>query len=126
MSFECGRLKELAEMFPDLAGHLSKISESLVDFIEPFNKYQYLVKEMEGKTTIKKVAHALNPGDDSLDYSNLPGVKKGNEAMDMFLKLRDMDPEERDTVREGMLEYCKLDTLSMVRIYEALLDAVDD
>ena len=59
----------------------------------------------------------------SVLYHNLPGVQNGGEAMDMFIKLRTMDPEERARQREYMLMYCGLDTYAMVKVYEALLSA---
>ena len=123
ISFERGRLRELAEMFPDLAEHLLDIADHLVDFEVPFKKYYYMIKDMHGMSTIKKVLPALYPDDESLNYQNLPGVKNGGEAMDMFIKLRTMDPEERARQREYMLMYCGLDTYAMVKVYEALLSA---
>lgn len=123
ISFERARLRELAEMFPDLSEHLLDIAEHLMDFEVPFKKYYYMIKDMHGMSTIKKVLPALYPGDESLNYHNLPGVQNGGEAMDMFIKLRTMDPEERARQREYMLMYCGLDTYAMVKVYEALLSA---
>ena len=34
--------------------------------------------------------------------------------------MADMDPEERETVRRQLLEYCGLDTLAMVKVWEKL------
>ena len=40
--FECGRIKELAEAFPDLAEHLLNIRDNIVDLLVPFqNGYYY-------------------------------------------------------------------------------------
>ena len=125
-TFEHGRIKELAELYPDLAAELEPMLEMIVDFEEPFKNRDYYLKEMKGLSTIKLVLPALFPGDPDIDYKSLPGVKKGDQASDMFIKLRDMDPIERAKQRAYMLRYCNLDTLAMIKLYEALLKAVDD
>lgn len=35
-AFECGRIQELAEIYPDLAAHLLDIKNHIVDLIDPF------------------------------------------------------------------------------------------
>jgi len=124
--FEHGRIKELAGMFPDLARELEAMLEMIVDFEVPFQKRYYYLKEMEGLSTIKLVLPALFPDDPDIDYKSLPGVKKGDQASDMFIKLREMDPVERAKQRAYMLRYCNLDTLAMIKLYEALLKAIND
>lgn len=37
-AFECTRIKELAQLYPDLAEQLLGIRERFVDLIEPFQK----------------------------------------------------------------------------------------
>lgn len=122
-SFEKPRLKELAELFPDLAADLDEIRDNVCDIMDPFIKADFYTKEMKHSYSIKKVLPALFPDDPSLDYSKLPGVQNGKEAMNRFIELRDMDEEERKREREGMLMYCGLDTYAMVKVYEALVDA---
>ena len=57
-------------------------------------------------------------------YHALPLVHDGKEALAMFKKLMaTKDPIELNRIRQGMLEYCKLDTLSMVKILRVLKDA---
>ena len=46
-SFECGRLKYLAELFPDLAEHLMSIRENIVDLLDPFKSGWYYNPAME-------------------------------------------------------------------------------
>jgi len=40
--------------------------------------------------------------------------------MNAFPKLPSMSPLEKEETRNALLEYCKLDTLAMVRILERL------
>ena len=78
---------------------------------------------MGGSFSIKSVLPALFPDDPSLDYHNLEGVHNGSEAMTIFPKIKDMPPEDAAETRKNLLEYCKLDTYAMVKVWEALTEA---
>lgn len=119
--FECGRINELAEAFPALRYHLLNIRDNIVDFLDPFRAGYYYLPEMEGSFSIKKVLPALFPNDPQLDYSNLTGsVHNGGEAMTIFPKIKDMPPADQQKVRQSLLDYCHLDTLAMVKIWQKL------
>lgn len=119
--FECGRINELAEAFPALRYHLLNIRDNIVDFLDPFRAGYYYLPEMEGSFSIKKVLPALFPNDPQLDYSNLTGsVHNGGEAMTIFPKIKDMAPADQQKVRQSLLDYCHLDTLAMVKIWQKL------
>lgn len=50
-------------------------------------------------------------------------VANGDDAVLAYKQLRDTsDPAEAEEIRKALLEYCKLDTLAMVRILEKLKD----
>ena len=126
-SFECTRIKELAELFPDLSDHLLNIRDHIVDLLVPFQQGNYYVKEMGGSFSIKSVLPALFPDDPSLNYHNLDErVQNGGDAMTIFPKIKDMPPEEQEATRKALLEYCKLDTLAMVKIWQRLVDVVKE
>ena len=119
--FECGRINELAEAFPSLRYHLLNIRDNIVDFLDPFRAGYYYLPEMEGSFSIKKVLPALFPSDPQLDYSNLTGsVHNGGEAMTIFPKIKDMAPADQQKARQSLLDYCHLDTLAMVKIWQKL------
>ena len=119
--FECGRINELAEAFPALRYHLLNIRDNIVDFLDPFRAGYYYLPEMEGSFSIKKVLPALFPNDPQLDYSNLTGsVHNGGEAMTIFPKIKDMAPADQQKARQSLLDYCHLDTLAMVKIWQNL------
>ena len=124
--FECGRLKELAAQFPDLAGHLLNIQDNIRDLLTPFQSGYYYNRAMGGSFSIKSVLPALFPDDPSLDYHNLEGVHNGSEAMTVFPKIKDMPPEQAEETRKNLLAYCKLDTYAMVKVWEALVKAVQE
>jgi len=122
--FECTRLKELAETFPDLAEHLTNIKENIIDLLTPFSSGWYYNRAIGGSFSIKSVLPALFPDDPSLDYHNLEGVHNGGEAMTIFPMIKDMSPEKQQIARHNLLKYCELDTYAMVKVWEELVRAV--
>ncbi len=121
-SFECNRLKELAEDVSEFREHLLKIRENIKDLEDVFSGGFVYNKEMGGSFSIKSVLPALFPNDDMLNYHNLVLVHNGSEAMDAFEKLPTLSAEERAQVREGLLRYCELDTYAMVVLYQWLVE----
>ncbi len=119
--FECGRIKELAQIFPDLAEHLMNIHDNIKDLLTPFQSGYYYNRAMGGSFSIKSVLPAIFPGDPSLDYHNLEGIHNGSEAMTVFPKIKDMPPEEQKTARHNLLKYCELDTYAMVKVWQELV-----
>ena len=124
-AFECTRLAELAEQFPDLAAHLLNIRDNIVDLLVPFQSGYYYNRAMGGSFSIKSVLPAIFPDDPSLDYHNLEGVHNGSEAMSIFPKIKDMPPEEQEKARHNLLKYCELDTYAMVKVWQALCHAAE-
>ena len=118
--FECPRLKELAEQFPDLAEQLLEIKDSVVDLMIPFQMKHYYLKAMRDSYSIKAVLPALFPNDPSLDYHNLDMIHNGSEAMKAFPDMEKMPKKEQEKVRKALREYCKLDTYAMVKVWEKL------
>lgn len=124
MSFECSRIKELARLFPDLSERLLDICSGITDLIIPFRNGCYYNRAIGGSFSIKSVLPAMFPDDPELDYHNLEGVHNGGEAMDVFPRIKSMPPEQAQAARRNLLEYCKLDTLAMVKIWQKLEEVV--
>ena len=109
---------KIAEIYPDLKEEIERINSNIVDLMVPFKDRNYYVKEMEGSYSIKYVLPALYPDNPELDYSNLELIHRGDEASQAFLSLNEKTKEEQEKIRKGLLEYCKLDTYAMVKIWE--------
>ena len=124
-TFEVTRIKEMAEIFPDLSDHLLNIAENMKDLMVPFLKRYYYCRAMQGSYSIKYVLPALFPNDPSLDYHNLEGVHNGGEAANTFLLMEEMSPDELERYRGYLLKYCGLDTYAMVKIWEKLKEVTD-
>lgn len=124
--FECGRIGELAEIFPDLQKHLYSIEFSIKDLLDPFRYGYYYKKEIGGSFSIKSVLPAMFPDDPTLNYHNLDGVHNGGEAMSIFPKIKDMPLKEQEVARHNLLKYCELDTFAMVKIWQELERLVNE
>lgn len=123
--FECGRIKELATIYPDLAVHLMNIHDNIKDLLVPFSKGCYYVPAMHGSFSIKSVLPALFPNEPSLDYHSLNEIcRNGGDALTLFPRIKDMEPKEAEASREALLRYCELDTWAMVKVWEKLKEVV--
>ncbi|MCG3660892.1 DUF2779 domain-containing protein [Aliarcobacter butzleri] len=119
MSFEKGVIKRLATLFEEFSEHLLSINENMQDLMVPFQKKWYVTPHMNGSYSIKYVLPALVPEFEKA-YKELDGVQNGSQAMNAFVNLSKLSEEEKQKLRKSLLEYCKLDTLAMVKILENL------
>lgn len=120
-SVERGIVQKLAEEFADLSEHLNNIASNIKDLETPFSKGWYYNRAMGKWSSIKVVLPAIYPDDPELDYHNLDEVHNGTEAMTIFLKMKDMQPDERERTQQNLLKYCKLDTYAMVKLWQELV-----
>jgi len=85
--------------------------------MEPFQKRYYYLPEMSGSYSIKAVLPALVP---DLSYEILE-ISEGTQAMEAYYQLViETNPTIIERIRNDLWEYCKFDTLAMVRILEKL------
>ncbi len=116
-AFEITRLRELARDFPKYSEQINSLNSRIKDLMMPFQKRFYYKPEMKGSHSIKNVLPALVP---SLNYDGL-NISEGGMASLSFEKLLHEDDLFRvKEIRKDLLEYCKLDTLAMVKILEVL------
>lgn len=117
ISFEDTRLRELQEQLPHYEKELQSIRDRLLDLAVPFSSKWYYHPAMRGSYSIKLVLPALVP---ELSYKDLV-IQEGGTASQTFYNLQFVkDPEIVANTRKHLLEYCKLDTLAMVRLYDVL------
>ena len=90
----------------------------------PFQKKWYVTPSMQGSYSIKYVLPALVPEMEKA-YKDLDLIHNGGEALEAFANLSKIDDEAlKQRYRDSLLEYCKLDTLAMVKILEKLKESV--
>ena len=72
------------------------------------------------------VLPALFPDEPSLNYHNLDErCQNGGDAMTIFPRIKDMEPEEAAASREALLRYCELDTWAMVKVWQKLKEMAE-
>lgn len=116
-NFEKVVIGGFAALYPDLAGHLASIVERLVD-LEVIIRKNFYHPGFGGRTSIKLTLPALVPG---MGYDDLD-ISEGGTAMAAFacLAMGHYGEAEALEVKRHLLEYCKQDTLAMVRLHEHL------
>jgi len=119
MGFEKGVIRKLSESFPALHVKLMSIHDNIKDLMTPFQTKDYYHPNMKGSYSIKQVLPSLVPEMEKA-YKELSLVHHGGEAMQTFANLPKMDEKTREAYRKALLEYCKLDTLAMVKVLEKL------
>lgn len=92
----------------------------MVDLLALIRQHFYH-PDFKGSFSIKKVLPALVP---ELSYKGLAIADGGTAAMSFAKVVSGKASElEAAAIRKHLLEYCKLDTLAMVKVYQKLLDS---
>lgn len=119
-SFENTRNKQIAEIYPKYSEFLLGLNDRTFD-LETIFKDDYRHPGFKGRTSIKKVLPVLCP---QFSYQELE-IQNGTEAMENWNKTifdEELEQSDRIKIQESLLEYCKLDTLAMVKIFKHLID----
>ncbi len=115
-TFEQSIIKGLADSLPQYAAELSNLLPRFWDQLLIFKKH-YKHHGFMGSNSIKSVLPVIVP---ELSYKDLE-VGNGEAAQYVWWRMIDTDDlEEKTRLRDGLLEYCKLDTLAMVEIHKHL------
>lgn len=111
--FEVGRLRELAQTYPDLVPILTALIARVVD-LKPLTERYYCHPAMKGGGSLKAVLPTIAP---DLDYGEL-AIGDGNAASGAWRELYHPEtPIERCAeLRVALAEYCCRDTLALVRL----------
>ncbi len=112
-SFEKTQIRGLATLLPTYAPELARMEGKLLD-LEPVVRRGLVHPDFGGRSSIKVVLPVLAP---DLSYADLE-IGDGGAAVAAFAKLAsgEVTEEEIRAVRGALLEYCKQDTLAMVRV----------
>ena len=120
-SFELTRLNDLARWFPKYAKRIAKVQARLWDMLQVIRNNVYHPKFL-GSFSIKYVLPALVP---EMSYDNME-VADGAEAGLAYEKILsgNLHPDEQAKLKQSLLDYCKQDSLAMVRLLDHLNEAV--
>lgn len=116
-SFEKRCVRDLAEVFPDLARALVEIEAKIVDLL-PVTRNAYYHRDQRGSWSIKAVLPTVAP---ELAYNDLD-VKDGGAAQQAWFEAADpaTSAERREQLRAGLEAYCERDTEAMVVLLRRL------
>lgn len=117
-TYEKQRNSKLAELHPEYSDFLETINENMFDLMTIFSNNYYVDSAFKGSSSIKNVLPVIVP---SLSYKNL-NISKGDQASERWEKMisEKTSETEKDEIKRDLLEYCKMDTWAMVKIYEFL------
>ena len=120
-NFEKVVINSLARLYPDLSGDLVHLTDRMIDFVTIIRN-NYYHPDFHGTTSIKSTLPVLVPG---MSYENLE-IADGDSAMAAFayLALGRYQDEEVETVKKNLLDYCRQDTLALVKLHEQLAEYV--
>jgi len=120
-SYEKQCLSAMAAHLPDRADELEAIAGRLVDLLPIVRAHAYH-PDLLGSFSIKKVAPAFAPG---VGYEDLTGVADGMAALGAFSKIvkGELSRADEERVRGELLRYCGRDTLALLEVYRALMNA---
>ena len=118
-NFEQTVVNSLIQEFPDLEKELGKLVNRMVDLCAILQR-NYYHPEFHGSYSIKVVLPVLVP---DMTYEDME-VGGGSAAIAVFAYLAQGKYSSRESreKREQLLEYCKMDTLAMVRLVGELVD----
>jgi len=118
MSFEkrCNTL--LGTLVPEYAEFYESLNARIVDLMVPFSSDLYVDKAFHGSASIKSVLPVLVP---ELSYKVL-GIQEGGSAQRLWMEavLDGKRDGEKEKILSDLVEYCGLDTMAMVEIYNRL------
>lgn len=117
-SYEKQRNDKLADLHPEYANFLNTINEKMFDLMTIFSSSYYVDPAFKGSSSIKKVLPVIAP---ELTYKNL-NISKGDQASERWERMisKNTPQKEKELIKKDLLEYCKLDTWAMVKIYQFL------
>jgi hypothetical protein len=94
----------------------------MVDLMEPFRRQDIYHWEMDGSYSLKAVLPVLVP---DMSYEGLT-ISDGDMASEAYFTIEKIsNAEELRNLRKALLEYCRQDTLGMVRILEKMRERVN-
>jgi hypothetical protein len=109
-------LKELAARYVDLAAALEALEQRIVD-LHPATRRHYYHPAMQGSWSIKAVLPTVAP---ELRYGALGEVQDGLAAQHAYFEAIKPGTTDarRATLRRALLDYCRQDTLALVKLVE--------
>ena len=103
---------------PEFKEYYEKLNKRFVDLMIPFFYFHYVDSRFGGSASIKQVLPVLIP---ELSYKELD-ISEGLLAQRLWMEavLDSKRSEEKEKILKDLWDYCGLDTMAMVKIWEFL------
>jgi predicted RecB family nuclease len=117
--FEEKVIRDMAELFPDLAESLTAVLYRIVDLLQIVQD-NVAHPDFHGSYSMKAVAPAVAP---DVTYDDLDIAEGGGAAAAFYRIVADpmLSREAHDKLRQSLLEYCERDTLALARVHQWLI-----
>ena len=118
--FEANVIRDMAQLFPDLAERLTALRHRIVDLLRIVHDH-VAHPDFQGSYSMKAVAPAVAP---EVTYDDLD-IAHGGDASAAFYRIvadPTLSAEARDELRECLLRYCARDTLALAYVHHWLME----
>jgi predicted RecB family nuclease len=118
-AYEKRMIRELQVAVPDLVQELTELESKLVDLL-PVVRNNVYHPDFKGSFSLKAILHPLVP---ELTYDDLvivDGRVASVEIARLLFVAHKIPQEERERVRQELLDYCERDTWATVMLLERL------
>jgi predicted RecB family nuclease len=118
-NFEEKVIRNMSELFPDLAERLAALLYRIVDLLEIVRDH-VAHPDFRGSYSMKAVAPAVAP---DIAYDDLDIADAGDASAAFYRIVADptLSSEARDGLRQSLLKYCQRDTLALAAVHQWLL-----
>jgi hypothetical protein len=117
--FEEDVIRDMAEIFPDLAKSLLALVYRIVDLLQIVRDH-VVHTDFQGSYSMKTVAPAVVP---DFTYGDLDIADGGDASAAFYRVVTDpaLSAEARDATRQSLLLYCQRDTLALAKVHQWLI-----
>jgi predicted RecB family nuclease len=118
-NFEEKVIRDMSELFPDLAERLTTLLYRIVDLLQIVRDH-IAHPDFQGSYSMKAVAPAVAP---EFSYADLD-IADGGDASAAFYRIvadPTLSTEARDGLRQCLLKYCHRDTLALAAVHQWLI-----
>ena len=117
--FEEKVIRDMSELFPDLAERLAALLYRIVDLLQIVRDH-VAHPDFCGSYSMKAVAPAVAP---EVSYGDLDIADGGDASAAFYRIVADplLAPEARDELRQCLLKYCHRDTIALAQVHQWLI-----
>lgn len=118
-TFEGTQNKRMGQIHPEFAVFCEDMNTRMYDLMDIFKNQWYADPKFKGSFSIKKVLPVLVP---ELSYEGM-SIAEGATAMASWNEIvygESVEYNKKLDTKNNLLKYCELDTLAMIKIFEAI------